>query len=637
MEISSAIRYLIVLFVAVLFAGCGGGGSSPPPNYSVTATAGSGGSISPSSASVVSGSTTSFSISLNEGYEVAEVTGCGGTLSGTTYTTGSITAACAVNATFKLKKYTVTASAGTGGSISPISTSVDHGSKASFTLTAASGYKISAASGCGGTLSGATFTTAAVTAACAVSATFVLDTPFSADAKLLSDLEPFFQQVCGDTGLGRSLQNVVVNDFDKDGRKDLLLNIWCSPVTSGTDFTGATPSRAIIFKQDSAGNFSERTSDYFGTKPVDLGGVGEYFVMEDFNNDGYKDVIYAVQREDGRRINSPPTTQYAFNVALMSKGSGLYEALPWGSAAWHSQLVLAPNASAQFDVVETSYSQGPQGWRWQGKWETTPGYDWVASTGAQFLTPTTAGKGSEFAVSALSGSLLGVEARKYSVDRWVKTGEFGYAASTIQKLCCGNTAPSGAAFVSIDGKDYVDPSFGMFCELKKTPDAKSEVITNFNANEIVGGYKNQLIVYGQTNLLGTDKLFSFSVDSAGKLQRTTLTIRNELTLDLEPNGISCQDLNSDGNQDILIYATPTKRARYPVIYANDGTGGFDRIKDAALPVAPSSPGFFNYVIEDIDGDGIRDLLYFPINGEKGKPIQIRIHRGLRAINRSDVM
>ena len=43
------------------------------------------------------------------------------------------------------------------------------------------------------------------------------------------------------------------------------------------------------------------------------------------------------------------------------------------------------------------------------------------------------------------------------------------------------------------------------------------------------------------------------------------------------------------------------------------------------------------IIEDIDGDGIRDLLYFPINGEKGKPIQIRIHRGLRAINRSDVM
>jgi hypothetical protein len=638
MNLQGSVRRWIASALLLSIASCGGGGgSSAPPTYTVTVSAGSGGSVSPASISVTSGSTTTIAISLNEGYEVADVTGCGGAISGTNYTTGPITGACSITATFRLKKYTVTATAGTGGSVTPASSTVEHGSKTTITLTASTGYKISGATGCGGTLSGNTFTTGAVTATCAVSATFILDTPFSADAKLLSDLEPLFQQVCGDTGLGRSLQNVIVNDFDKDGRKDLLLNIWCSPVTAGTEFTGPTPSRAFIFKQDSAGNFSEKTSDYFGTKPVDLGGVGEYYVMEDFNNDGYKDVIYAVQREDARRINSPPTTQYAFNIALMSRGNGLYDASPWGAAAWHSVLVLAPNTSGQFDVVETSFSQGPQGWRWQGGWATTPGYEWVASQGAQFLSPTVTGRGSEFAISATSGSLLGVEARKYSGDRWVKTGEFGYPASSIQKLCCGNAAPSGAAFVSIDGKDYVDPSFGRFCELKRTPSSQPEVITDLNANEIVGGYKGQLIVYGQTELLGTDKLFSFSVDSAGKLRRNTLTIRNELTLDLEPNGMACPDLNADGYQDILIYATATKRPRLPVIYANDGTGAFDRVKDSALPLAPSSPGFFNYVIEDIDGDGIRDLLYFPINGEKGKPIQIRIHRGLRAINKSDVM
>lgn len=638
MNLQGSVRRWIASALLLGIASCGGGGgSSAPPTYTVTASAGSGGSVSPASTSVTSGSTTTIAISLNEGYEVADVTGCGGTISGTNYTTGPITGACSITATFRLKKYAVTATAGTGGSVTPVSATVEHGSKTTITLTASTGYKISGATGCGGTLSGNTFTTGTVTAACAVSATFILDTPFAADARLLSDLEPLFQQVCGDTGLGRSLQLVVVNDFDKDGRKDLLLNIWCSPVTAGTEFTGSTPSRAFIFKQDSSGNFSEKTSDYFGPAPVDLGGVGEYYVMEDFNSDSYNDVIYAVQREDGRRINNPPTNQYAFNIALMSKGSGLYSASPWGAAAWHSQLVIAPDASGNFDVIETSFSQGPQGWRWQGGWAKTPGYDWVASQGAQFLSPTTAGKGSEFAVSATSGSLLGVEARKYSADGWIKTGEFGYPASTIQKICCGNAAPSGAAFVSIDGKDYIDPSFGMFCELKRTPGSRAEVITNLNANEIVGGYNGQLIVYGQTNLLGTDKLFSFSIDSAGKLQRSTLTIRNELTLDLEPNRMACPDLNADGYQDILMYATATKRPRLPVIYVNDGTGGFDRVKDAALPLAPSSPGFYNYVIEDLDGDGIRDLLYFPINGEKGKPIQIRIHRGLRAINKSDGM
>lgn len=526
------------------------------------------------------------------------------------------------------------------GTISPASLTVPAGNTGTFTLSPQSGYR-PVVTGCNGTLrsEGATikYVTGVITAPCSVNATFEVDTPFSAEPKLLSDLEPLFQQTCGETGLGRSLQHVVVNDFDNDGRKDLLLNIWCSPVTAGAEFTGPTPSRAYIFKQDYSGNFTERTSEYFGATPVDLGGVGEYYVLEDFNNDGYKDVIYAVQREDARRINSPPTNQYAFNVALMSKGNGLYSASTWGAAAWHSQLVLAANASGEFDVIETSFSQGPQGWRWLDGWIKAPGYEWVSSQGAQFLAPSTAEKGSEFAISATSGSLVGVEARKYSADGWVKMGEFGYPGYSGQKLCCGNAAPSGAALVSIDGKDYVDPSFGFFCEMKRTPESQSEVITDLNAQEIVGGYYGQLLIYGQTELIGTDKLFSFSVDSTGQLKRNTLTIRNELTRNLEPNRMACPDLNADGYQDILLYAAPTKRPRLPVIYVNDGTGDFDRVKDAALPLAPSGPGIYNYVIEDVDGDGIRDLLYFPISGEKGKPIKIRIHRGVRAINKSDVM
>lgn len=73
--------------------------------------------------------------------------------------------------TYTLNSYTVSASAGANGSISPSSRTVSHGSNTTFTVTPSAGYTASA-SGCGGSLSGSTYTTGAITSTCIVSATF---------------------------------------------------------------------------------------------------------------------------------------------------------------------------------------------------------------------------------------------------------------------------------------------------------------------------------------------------------------------------------------------------------------------------------------------------------------------------------
>jgi len=536
------------------------------------------------------------------------------------------------------KKYTVSVAAGAGGQSIPVSAMVGAGGVTSFKLVAAPGYKLAKASGCAGRLDADVFTTGAISAACKVTVVFAPDPPFAGEPKLLRDLEPLFAQTCGPDGVGRSLQHVIPVDFNKDGRNDLAINIWCSPVRSPMDYSGPTPSRVYIFTQNPKGEFIEDTARFFGSLPVNLGGVGEYYATGDYNRDGYTDIVYSIQREDGRRINSPPITQYAFNMALMSRGDGTYIAQQWGSLAWHSQLGLAANRFGEFDIIETSFSQPAQGWRWQGLWDTVPGYEWVSGTGALFLSAQGSGKGSEFAINAANGALMGVEARKLIGDSWVKTSEFGFPSSVVKKICCGNSGETPAAFTSIDGKDYIDSSFGLFCELKRTPSSSPEAIVDFNAQEIVGGYRGQTIVYGQTELIGADKLFSFSVDSSGSLRRNDLIVRNELTQFLEPNRMACQDFNRDGFQDIVIYATPQRRVRKPVVYLNDGRGEFDRVSEAVLPVAPSGANGYNYILEDVDSDGVRDLVYFPIfTNSPGQPIQIRIHRGLRPLAKSDVM
>jgi hypothetical protein len=138
--------------------------------HRVTASAGPGGSISPASVEVNTGATTTFTVTPNAGY-TAVASGCGGSLSGNTFTTGPVTSACTVNVSFNAQSHRVSVTAGANGSVSPAYRDVLQGQSASFSVTPNAGYT-AAASGCGGSLSGNTYTTGAVTSACTVNVSF---------------------------------------------------------------------------------------------------------------------------------------------------------------------------------------------------------------------------------------------------------------------------------------------------------------------------------------------------------------------------------------------------------------------------------------------------------------------------------
>ncbi|MHB1402299.1 MAG: InlB B-repeat-containing protein [Thiobacillus sp.] len=198
--------------------------------YTVTATAGTNGSISPATQGVTSGGTASVSATPATGYS-AVISGCGGTQSGNNFTTGPVTANCTVTANFTNAPvtgtcgsaagvtttsapsanlcttgsasavstatasygwscaganggttasctaphaFTVSTTAGANGSISP-SKDVVGNTSTTFTVAPATGYAASV-SGCGGSLSGGTYTTGPITAACTVTASFAQQT-----------------------------------------------------------------------------------------------------------------------------------------------------------------------------------------------------------------------------------------------------------------------------------------------------------------------------------------------------------------------------------------------------------------------------------------------------------------------------
>ena len=147
------------------------------PTYTITASAGSNGTISPSGAVVVNpGSNKTFTITPNTGYQVSQVTvdsvGQGAI---TTYTFNNITANHTISATFSQKVNTITASAATGGTITPSgAVQVNYGANQSFTIGANANYAISSVNVDGVDVGAVTsYTFNSVVAAHTISAVFI--------------------------------------------------------------------------------------------------------------------------------------------------------------------------------------------------------------------------------------------------------------------------------------------------------------------------------------------------------------------------------------------------------------------------------------------------------------------------------
>lgn len=148
-----------------------------PVTHVVTSSVGTpSGTITPLGAqNVVSGATATFTLAANAGHHIDNVGGtCGGTLTGTSYTTNPVSADCTVIANFAPDAIPVTTVVPGGhGTVSGPAT-VPYGSTATYTLTPDPGYGIGSVTGCGGSLAGNVYTTGPITAACTITVNFVL-------------------------------------------------------------------------------------------------------------------------------------------------------------------------------------------------------------------------------------------------------------------------------------------------------------------------------------------------------------------------------------------------------------------------------------------------------------------------------
>lgn len=117
------------------------------PSYTVTVNSNNGGTVTPNGTQTVTeGNNFSFTATPNDCYEIGSVTVNGNAVdldANNSYTINNVTADQTVNVTFNQISYTIAASVGNGGTISPAgNTTVNCGENKTFAIAANNGYRI---------------------------------------------------------------------------------------------------------------------------------------------------------------------------------------------------------------------------------------------------------------------------------------------------------------------------------------------------------------------------------------------------------------------------------------------------------------------------------------------------------------
>ncbi|MCX6688743.1 MAG: type IV pilin, partial [Methanoregula sp.] len=148
--------------------------------YTITASTGVNGNVTPAGATSVNyGSNQTYTITPATGYHVADVLIDGSSVGNvTTYQFTNVVAAHTISATFAINTYTITASTGANGNVTPAGiTTVNYGSNQTYTITPVTGYHVADVLVDGSSVGNVTtYSFASIAASHTISATFAINT-----------------------------------------------------------------------------------------------------------------------------------------------------------------------------------------------------------------------------------------------------------------------------------------------------------------------------------------------------------------------------------------------------------------------------------------------------------------------------